>query len=328
MAAALIIATLAICQAQEPQISFQAYPLPIGLTVSLPDKPEALKTEKGENRKAFVSEAPDGLYFVSHAPIDAGDLKTLPPDQLIAAYIFGAMGDDPDKHLTRYSDVLLDGWPGIEIAIDDTKESKTIWSRCYELNGHMVETGVVYDTGNVPSGAKDFFASLKQTDMPKYGPVASNQFTFMHIEPDGVPIRLDFPGDVQEEKTDLGKDDYKMTVHDFNYSRDMRTFDFTYLDLPDGSAEAIPADGAEDIRQHALDALMKNLGADKDSSTTEERDGNDWLTARFHIKSAGYGRADILYLKGRVFALFAVGPEPWQDSPEYKRFFDSVEIKD
>lgn len=107
----------------------------------------------------------------------------------------------------------------------------------------------------------------------------------------------------------------------------MRFFDLTYMELPTGSTDGMPSDGPDHIRTGALDAIIKGLQGDVDSSTTQQRDGNDWLTAQFHVKDFGFGRADVLYLNGRVFTLVAFGPEPWQTAPEFKRFFDSFEVK-
>ena len=328
MAASLLIAALALSRWQEPQATFQTFQLPIGLTAALPAKPQEMKAEKGEDRKAFLSYGDDAVYFVSDSPVDKQAQKDLTPDQQIAAYIFGSLVDDKDKHLVKYSDALMDGWPGVEFTIEDKNLGDTIFSRCFAINGHLIEYGAIYAAGGEqPAGLAPFLASIKQSGTPKYGPVTSTNFGFTHVEPDGVPFSVEVPGDVKDESVDLSKDDLKMTLHRFEYARDMRTFDFTYLDLPDGTDGSIPADVVEELRNKALDSILQNLGATKDSSTTEERDGNDWLTARFNIQGVGYGRADVLYFKGRVYSLVAVGPEPWQDSSEFKRFFDSFEVK-
>lgn len=328
MAATLLIAALALNRTQDPQAAFQAYQLPIGITVALPAKPEAMKPDKGDDRKAFLSYGDDAVYFVSDSPVGKDEQKQLPPDQQIASYIFGSMSESKGRHLIRYNDVLLDGWPGVEFAVEDRDLGDVVFSRCFAMNGHLIEVGAIYASGGTePAGLTPFFASIKQSGTPKYGPVSTLQFAVTHIEPEGVPMRLDFPGDAQDKPIDLSKDDYSMTLHRFEYERDMRTFVFTYLDLPDGADDMLQPDNVDELRSKTLDSILNNFGGSKDSSTIEERDGNNWLTARFNIKGIGFGRADVLYLKGRVYTLIAIGPEPWQESPQYKQFFDSFEVK-
>src|SRR3569832_130906 len=110
MAATLFFATLVLAKFQDPQAAFQAYDLPVGLTVSLPAKPDSIKADKGEDRKAFVSYGDDAIYFVSDAPIPKDEQKEFSADQQIAAYIFAALREKKDRHLVKYSDILLDGW--------------------------------------------------------------------------------------------------------------------------------------------------------------------------------------------------------------------------
>jgi hypothetical protein len=328
MAASTIIAAIALSAALQAQDPFQSYQLPIGLTVCLPTKPEPFQAGNGDMRKAFLSIGDDAVYFISDSPVDVAKLEELSPDQQIAGYLFAALSGNTDRRLVRYSDVLMDGWPGVEFAIEDKVQGETISSRCFAMNGHLVEFGAIYASGGeLPAGLAPFFASIKQSGNPKYGPVASTKFGTTHIEPDGVPMSLDFPGDVTDEPLDLSKDDLKATLHRFEYSRDMRTFNFSYMDLPDGAEAAIPAEGAEQLRTSTLESIIESFGATLKSSSTEQRDGNDWLTGQFDIKGIGYGRVDVLYFKGRVYTLIAIGPEPWQESPEFKKFFDSFEIK-
>ena len=327
MAAILLIAALALARAQDPQTAFQSYDLPIGFTVSLPGKPEPMKPDKGDNRKAFLSYGDDAVYFVSDSPVDKDEQKALTPDQQIAAYVFSSLDGQKDRHLVKYSDAILDGWPGIEFTVEDQGTGDTVFSRCFAVDGHLIEIGAIYASGGEqPAGLVSFLASVKQTGAAKYGPVSSTDFVFTHLEPDGLPVTMEFPGEAVDNPIDLGKNDDKITLHRYEYTRDMRSFNFTYVDLP-GADEDIPSDTADEIRTKTLDAILQNFGAKKDTSTTEERDGNDWLTASFDIDGVGFGRADVLLLHGRVYTLVAIGPEPWQDSAEYKKFFDSFEIK-
>jgi hypothetical protein len=328
MGPTLLIAALALSQAQDPQTAFQSYKLPIGLVASLPAKPEPVKPEKGDDRKAFLSYGDDAVYFVSDSPVDKEEQKALSPDQQIAAYIFSAMSEDRAKHLVKYSDVLMDGWPGVEFTIEDHNHGDTVFSRCFEIDGHLVEVGAIYASGGAqPAGLNPFLSSIRQSGAPKYGPVTSSNFGFTLVEPDGGPFRVDFPGDAKDNVRELGKEGPKSTLHSFEFVRDMRTFDFSYLELPDGAEDSMPADGPEQLRNATLDSILQYFEATKDSSTIEQRDGNDWLTAHFDIKGVGYGRADVLYLKGRVYSLVAIGPECFGDSTEFKKFFDSFEVK-
>ena len=327
MALTLLIAALAANHRQDPQAALQTYQLPIGLSVALPAKPELVKPEKGDNRKAFLSYGDDAVYFVSDSPVDKEEQAALAPDEQIAAYICAALSNDSNKHLMKYSDALLDGWPGVEFTIEDKALGEAVCSRCFEMDGHLVEFGAIYAAGGEPpAGLPSFLSSIHQSK-PKYGPVTSVSFGHTQLEPDGASFRLDFPGEVHDKPVQLGKGDTQALLHCFQFARDLRTFDFTYLELPDGADQSMPADGPEQLRNDTLDAILEYFKATRDSSTIEQRDGNDWLTAHFNLKGIGYGLADILYLKGRVYALVAIGPECWSDSAEFKQFFDSFEIK-
>jgi hypothetical protein len=328
MAATVFLAALALFQPAVKAGALQPYPLPFGLTVSFPDKPEALKPGKGDDRKAFTCTTEDAVFFASDCPVSKDEQKALPPDQQLAAYVYGLLEDEPDRHVSRYNDSLLDGWPGIEYQIDDKRDHSSTWARCYVLDGHIVEVGAVFATdAGAPKEVGAFFGSVKQTGAPKTGPLADANFSFSRIEPDQTQFALEFPAEVKDDPIDLSKDDYKMMLHRFTYERDMRTFDFEYLDLPDSAESELTSDDVTDLRQRTLDAVLKNVEGVSDSSSVEQRDGNDWLTARFHVRNAGYGRVDVLYLKGRVYTLIAMGPESWMDANEVHRFFDSAQVK-
>jgi hypothetical protein len=326
--AALFIAAIALGTARRQATPLQPFSLPFGVSATLPAKPEEDKEgDKGSDRKSFLSVSSDALYYVSDTPVDAKEKAALPPDQQLAVYIYGALESLEGSKLTSYSDILLDGWPGVEIKVDDAKGEREIWSRVYDMNGHIIELGTIYEKDNGPSpDAATVLNSLKQ-DKPKYGPLTSSTIGFANVEPDGMPFHVDFPDAAKDEPQSFDADGDKITVHHYNYVRDMRLFDFSYMDLPSGYTEGMPSDGPEQIRNGALSSVMKGLHGDIDSSTTQQRDGNDWLTAQFHVKGYGVGRADVLYLNGHIFTLVAIGPEPWMDAPEFKRFFDSFEVK-
>lgn len=326
--AALFIAAIAFGTARRQAAPLQSFSLPFGLTAALPAKPEEDKEDdKGSERKAYISYAPDAVYFVSDTPVDAKEKTAVPPDQQIAIYIFSAMQSLDGSKLASYSDVLLDGWPGVEIKVDDAKGERQIWSRVYDMDGQIIEVGAIYEkeTGPSPEAAA-VLNSLKQTK-PKYGPLSSPTIGFANVEPDGMAFHVDFPDSAKDEPEEVGPESQQITMHHYSYMRDMRAFDLSYIQLPSAMVDGMPPEGAEDLRQTAMDSLMNGIHAEKDSSTIEQRDGNDWLTERFHIKNFAVGRADVLYLNGRVYTLFAFGPEPWQDAPEFKRFFDSFEVK-
>lgn len=325
---ALFIAAIALGTARRQATPLQSFSLPFGVSATLPARPEEDKDEdKGSDRKAFLSASSDSLFYVTNTPVDAKEKSGLPPDQQIAVYLFAEMESLQGSKLTSYSDVLLDGWPGVEIKVEDAKDERVIWSRIFNMDGEIIEIGTIFEKDLGPSpDAAVVLNSLKQ-DKPKYGPLTSPAIGFTNVEHDGVPFHVDFPDQAKDEPEDIDADGGKITVHHYMYVRDMRLFDLTYMDLPAGYTHGMPSDGPEHIRGGALDSVVKGLRGEVDSSATEQRDGNDWLTAQFHVKDFGVGRADVLYLNGHVFTLVAFGPEPWQDAPEYKRFFDSFEVK-
>jgi len=328
MAAILFVAALALIHPGSHSGALQPYPLPIGLTVSFPAKPEPMNLAKGDDRKAYSCETESALFYASDSPVSPEEQKALPPDQQLAAYVSGLLIDAPDRHVVRYNEVLMDGWPGVEYRIDDKKEGASTWSRCYCMNGHIIEVGTLFGTdAGAPDSATEFFDSVKQTGSRKCGPKSDCTFDFTRIQPDGVPVSIDFPADVKDDAVDLSKDEFKMVLHRFTFERDMRTFDYEYLDLPSDAEASLSADDITDLRQRALDSVIKNVEGEGDPASIQQRDGNDWLSANFHIGNAAFGRVDVMYFKGRVYTLIAIGPEPWSESDEYKRFFDSVEVK-
>lgn len=324
---ALLVAALSIGALHGHAGALKSYPLPFGFTADLPAKPEPFKEKFDASVKAFVSSSEAGLFIITDTSIKIKDAPKLSNDQALAAYVVGALESFGDGHITKYSDVLLNGWPGVEITIEDAKDGTTIWSRCFAIGDDIVEIGAVYDTAEgAPTNTADVLASLKQVGNARKGPLESSDFDFAPLNPDGLPVHLDFPGEAKAETTTDG-DESKLVIHHYTACRDMRLFDFTYGELPEGTLDDAPSDGPEKLRQMVMDALLHDLDAQADSSTTEQRDGNDWLTTRFKVKDYGFGRADVLYLNGRVYSIVAVGPEAWLDAPEFKRFFDSVEVK-
>lgn len=205
--AALFIAAIALGSARRQATPLQPFSLPFGMSATLPAKPEEDKDEdKGSDRKAFLSQSDDALFYVTETPIGAKAKADYPPDQQIAAYLYGEMEAVQGSKVTCYSDVLLDGWPGIEVKVDDIKDDRQIWSRIYDVDGKIFEIGTIYETESGPSqDAPSVLNSLKQ-DKPKYGPLTSPTIGFTNVEPDGMPFHVDFPDQAKDEPEDMNTD--------------------------------------------------------------------------------------------------------------------------
>ncbi|MEA2552770.1 MAG: hypothetical protein QOJ65_946 [Fimbriimonadaceae bacterium] len=317
---ALLLAALALGPATRPATDLTLYTLPIGFSAQLPKKPERTKPVKGI--QSFWSESEAGVYVVTDTSVRELSKSDPPaPDQQLAQYLSGSIASSEGGRITEYHEILLNGWPGIEMKLDNPKVGATMWSRCYAIEDHVVEIATIYDTEKGPTEkASDVLDSLKQTGDCRCGPQSAAGLSFTNLEPEDAKIRIQFPGEPKEASTG------NSSLHTYRFSRDMRVFSFTYGEVGEG-AQDLSSSEAEEARDAVLDAVLTGMGVKPDSKATEQRDGNDWLTAHFHIENVAQGRIDILYLKGSLYTLIALAPEPWLDDPDFKRFFDSFEVK-
>lgn len=309
---------------QKPAPPLKTYKLPIGVSVDLPSKPEETTDGDEKEMRTFECETENAVYFVFSTKIPEEEYKAQPPDQQLGYYALGFAGEASGK-LLRYKDVLLKGWPGLELMVE-LPDKTVMWSRLFLVDKSLVQILISYASKEGPPPFSiQTLDSLKLLKSKK-GPVEGCVLEFKKLEIVGAPIQLEFPGKAKDEPLETGKDE-SMTMHRYRHERDLRTFIFAYGTLPDEAMEGAPADAAEQVRRAVLDSMLQQFNAKEIDTETVSQDGHEWLKAKFRVNPLITGRADIALADGRLYTLLSIGPEPWVKSSEFLRFFDSVKLK-
>lgn len=295
------------------------YSLPIGISISLPTKPQVKPTPGME---VYVSRAKEGVVVVGFKKL-SGKPDQGPADQQLAGAVVGTL-DSMHGKLLKYGDVLLDGWSGLEIEAKDELMDSTI--RTFVVGDQILSVTVAYPISQKePSFTKAVLDSVKLADGAKAGPFTATELPFKPLTVEGVRFSVEFPGEPKDTPNHLGTEEQGVTLHQFHYQRDLREFSFSYATIPD-EAGVTDAESQKKLREYIANDILNALHPQSQIMKTVTRDGREWTKCFVRFADFASGRLDVVFADSRIYALLSGGPDPWAKSAAFNRFFDSFKL--
>ncbi len=296
-----------------------------GFSVALPSEPisqTAPNLPEGFRSWSALMDATS--YVFSLNPIRTAD-QSAPPDALLAQCVSGILSSR-EAFITGERDLLLDGWPGVEIRyrIAPNTDGRL---RAFVVKNQILNLVVTHPLGSVePDGATKFFGSAALPSDVEKGTLSQPGPTIekFDLESSGFTARV--PKGVRSATQKIGEGAAAVNMHRFATAFLNRVYMGVVIDPPAGASIDLDGDVTGKPAQ-AVNASIASLFGQKITKTgaKETTLGKDW-TADFDLGHALTGHLETYIRNNHTYSLLAIVPGSMILSEEVKGFFDSATL--
>jgi hypothetical protein len=308
--------------------SWKPFFMPGGYSVQAPAPMKAidralLDTPTHPESRYWVGITSAAVYVTALEVVYEKDLKDAPPMRALAMFVGGVL--EPKGVLRSQRDILLNGWPGLEIEYTDGADRSRF--RAYVLGNTIFQAGVGWPDGKpAPAEADRFLSSMLTPDKLGRGPQKTVGPEFAVHELPGGKISLRLPGtpDTSHVETQWPTAKVVVTRHVAGYGD--RVFSCAYLDVPDEAIQEL-VDDEDAILEKLTDEMLSATPAKGRKLAKRTMGKINVLTATAKIKYLTM-RADTFRRGNRIYTVYMVAPEFLVNGDEGKAFFDSIKLLD
>jgi hypothetical protein len=304
---------------QKPSKAPTQYQFAPGFFVTLPAAPNKLPAE---GTKVWQVKVPgQGVYIIGAFSVKEKG-KQPPTDQLLAAMAAGTVSSSGGR-VVEQRDLVLQGWPGLEIKIRSAEGGFTSWTRNYVVKemGFQVCAVSVRPDGQMP-GMKAVFDSVRLPGGVGPVKVAGPEFLPFTFPDTGVSVML--PGTPKTSLEPMPGNPYGLSLHVATTDYGNRTYFFAYEDVPDAAKEEVTPERLPQTLDGMNQEMIAGVKGKLVKRSTYTLHGISIKSAEFTAPEDGYGRVASFYSEGRIYILLVTVPGALKGAPELATFFGSI----
>lgn len=314
-----LIALSVLAAFHQAAVKPQVTSFPPGFSLVAPAPVKRADSEPGTPKGAryWSAATAEGGFAIYVQTLSEAEVASTPPDQVLAAMAAGLI---QSGRIESQRDLVLNGWPGIEVEYSEATLKGRF--RGYAVGKNLFGAVALWSKdAKEPNAVKPYLDSMSMSAKLGRGPQkkAGPDLGLYKLEGAGMSVKL--PALPVRSETHFGPRQILMIRFASRYGN--RSFVAMYADLPEEPGQEIAGHEREILDAVTAEMIEASKGSARQDRVMT-RGSVEVLSTTAQIAPNGSLRIDSFFKGKRLYSLLAVGPTGYATSDEVKEIFDSI----
>lgn len=305
------------------QAVWKPYPFG-GFSLALPSAPAETKVPNAPATSKFWNALHNdrNALMIGVTTLDQKDLSA--PDVVLAGVLAGMLHKQ-HATLTGQTDVVKNGWPGLEVRwslgdVSGVSEILLVGTKVFQF-GAMGDSKTAIEAPYAKMAA-----SLKLPADAGKGPQTTAGPAFVRFPLGKSGASVEFPASPQSEDAPIGNPPGSNTLHRFSAGYGNRVYVGAYTEIPSEQQAKVMDQSIPELLKKLNDDAARSMNLEGATSSDSRLDGTYALRTVGTVADRAAVRIEAAVRDGKVYSFISVVPKAWKDNSEVKRYFDSVKL--